>query len=319
MLHQSPPLAERVFSVEDYLNSQKDPSQAWRDEKKKKFAPKIFESLADLKVGKSPPRNLSPASINLFLEEPALWLIERFFYVFGEGSVKMHIGNAFEAEIQARLLGLSESQAAMVSRSVLGTKIAEDELPVEPAEFEQLLISVTKRVNLAYPWMASLGKLKKTQETATLALPYLSRPIIGYTDFRFDNSGFAEDFGPQTGWIVDTKSTDSMPAHSEAKEEHLRAMALYLSHFTNCNGAFVYASDKRMIPLPYARKDLQGHLNHLIAGAKAIDNIIQVWSTLVGTQRWRAIADMYPPRTPNGFRWDDKRRFIASLIWGTPH
>lgn len=171
-------------------------------------------------------KHLSPSSLRLYRDEPAVWVMRYMMGLRDEGKAAMWRGKAVEAGLDIVLYGGTQEQgrAAMYAewdRNALGD-ISDDTY----SEFERLKGFLEQACKGVEGRPIPLVR----QGDVSITVPGVEVPIIGRTDYEWSDKG------------LDLKTTKRMP--SAAKPEHVEQMAVYMKGKKK-PFALLYCSDKR--------------------------------------------------------------------------
>jgi hypothetical protein len=175
--------------------------------------------------------HLSPSSLNLFAQEPALWVVQYLMgRRFGVGCAA-HRGSAAENGVQAGLmdprLPIENCQAIALQAYDSLTALSAD---TRRAKEREALPGI---VAGAVTELRQYGPVTDYQSKVTHRFDGVPVDVWGYLDFQFAGSGV----------IVDLKTTLRIP--SEISPQHARQVAFYV-HATNSEGRLAYVSPSKL-------------------------------------------------------------------------
>lgn len=249
--------------------------------------------------------HISASQINRFLDEPALWIIERLYGVRGNAGPKAWRGTACEAAMDAVLFenandadALKAAMARFEQES--GGEIRDDILEAAegiPAYLANLL-PVARKI------AAEKGKPLIRQARIELDLPGIKARVIGYVDYLWDDAG------------MDLKTTARAPSFTDNgrikdKAEHLRQVAIY-AQAKGRPFSLLYATptkNKPAIPYMVSDEECATAMRQVMAAAKAMDNLLAK-----AADRDR-LAAFYPPRDLDSYVWSPETIAKAREIW----
>ena len=252
----------------------------------------------------------SAYQVNLFLDEPALWLMERFMKVRSTAGASAWRGKAVEAAADLVLFQKADDDAALARAYEVFELDAQGEIS---DEIEKARGEIAPMLRNLIPSLRELGVPFSRQAKFTVDVPGVDIQVYGYVDYRF------------TDWLMDLKSTGKMPSLFEDgrikdKAEHLRAMAIY-ERGLGLRPVLCYVTpgkpDKgkdRKEPLFYTphREELDASWRMVEAALRAMERI---QNAIEGGREIGDVAMMYPPRDLAGFRWSDATRSTATKLW----
>ncbi len=176
-------------------------------------------------------KHLSPSSINLFANEPALWVVQ---YLYGRKfgvSCAAHRGTAAEAGVEAGLIDharpIDECQQIALLKYDTLTAFSSD--PKRAKERE----GIPGMVAGAVKELRQYGRLTGYQEKIVHRFDDVPVDVLGFLDFRFGDAGI----------VVDLKTT--LRLNSEISPPHGRQVSHYI-HATNYEGRVCYATPAKL-------------------------------------------------------------------------
>jgi len=179
--------------------------------------------------------HLSPSSLNLWATEPAFWAMNKLLgHKFPPG-VSAIRGTAVEQGINIGLqrptYGFAHKDICVrTAETIFDNSVLEYAFDGEDystaAERERKRIS--GYVYNGFEVLSQYGKPSGVQDRVEINLDDVPVPVIGYTDWRFDDLGV----------IVDLKTTDRLP--SSIRTSHARQGAVYAKAYDNYAMVFVY-------------------------------------------------------------------------------
>jgi PD-(D/E)XK nuclease superfamily len=175
--------------------------------------------------------HLSPSSINLFANEPALWVCQYLMgRRFGVGCAA-HRGSAAENGVQAGLLdpamAIENCQAIALQAYDSLTALSADTRRAKERE------AIPGIVAQAVAELRQYGPLTGYQTKIVHRFDDVPVDVWGFLDFQFAGSGV----------IVDLKTTLRLP--SEISPQHGRQVAFYV-RATNNEGRLLYATPAKL-------------------------------------------------------------------------
>lgn len=176
--------------------------------------------------------HLSASQINLWLNAPSLWVMEKLMGKRGGMGCAAHRGTAAEAGISAGLFdpSLSHEDCVAVAMPVYDRLTALSGDPKRDAERAVIPGMIQQGLALrehGLPIRPNEGDQHKIE----VRLEGVSVPIIGYLDWLYPEE------------VLDLKTTNRVP--SAMSETHLRQASLYKLAHPSRRVRFFYASDKK--------------------------------------------------------------------------
>ena len=176
-------------------------------------------------------KHLSPSSLNLFANEPALWVVQYLMgRRFGVGCAA-HRGTASEEGVQAGLIDdkkpIEECQEIAIKKFDALTALSGD------GRREKERAAIPGIVEQAITELRQYGPLTGYQGKVVNRFDDLQVDLLGFYDFLFGDAGI----------IVDLKT--SLKLASAINPAHARQVSHYIRG-TNLEGRVCYATDKRL-------------------------------------------------------------------------
>ena len=237
---------------------------------------------------------LSPSQINLFLNEPSIWVLNRFFGVYGTMGAAAKRGNAVEVGLTGILLqGLSHEEATGTALRIFDQEvenISDDKKDEERGLIEPMIAQATECfLDMPTP-IATQIRFEETIHDV---------PMLGIADF---------DMG---GHYVDLKTTKRCPSAVEnISAEHLRQVAYY-HHASNKPQKLAYVTPKKYAVYQVTDAQIAEAKQELYAACKAMFACYEIEEK----QGKEALTVLYPPRDTKSFYWDDATLRAAQEIW----
>lgn len=253
------------------------------------------------------PTKLSPSSINLFLEDPARWVLRYGFGVKGRQSAAMLKGIAVEAGVQAiwwptltgRPMEEREAFALKVARNNFmlnlhadgGLRDSKDELAYE--SIEDALYHAVRGVTAIDPSMPLFQ--------VRLGVKYAWSDVEGFCDFWW----------PTSGHLVDLKVTGRV--QTSAPANHARQMAHYWDAIRRTGRTepfktyLLYASDKKLGLVEVPEDALIAAAGENYRTTRVIANALRLYD-------WDQMLGMYAPNFES-YVWCEDSRLAAERLW----
>ena len=234
-------------------------------------------------------RHISHSSLDLALNEMPAWVAQYLFKKrrpMGAAAVRgqaveigvkiMHDGGEFDDP-------LTESLAFYNKNTRLG--IDGDTREKEAGHIQPMLEQYQKLHGID-EWDGTIHSLPNTeasQRRIELELPGIGIPLIGYTDFEFEDS------------IVDLKTTTRMPSAISAS--HRRQGAIYQRASGNRRMDFIYLTPKKAAR--YTLENSEQEWAEVCTIARKLQNFLAAFETR------EAVADVLMPNYGHPFYWKD--------------
>lgn len=237
---------------------------------------------------------LSPSQINLFLTEPSVWVLNKFYGIYGDMGAAAKRGQAVEHGLNSFLMnGLEIATAKKAALHVFDEEM--ENIYDDKTEEERSIIE--PMIDQAVELFSELEAPEKIQVRHEVM--FGEAPMLGIVDF---------DMGE---YCIDLKSTKRCPSSAEnISAEHIRQMAYYF-HATGKPQKLAYVTPKKYALYEVSQEQINQALKEMHAAVKAM------WSCYeISEQRGNdALTILYPPRDTNSFYWDTKTLNKAQEIW----
>ncbi len=233
---------------------------------------------------------ISPSQINTFLDEPAIWVMNKFHKTYSEGGAKMWIGTSVEKALESILVyNFSYEDAlewAFKVFDIASTKVIDEDAAEQRARIPAIL---KQALELIIP-------LDGFQEFQTEIFGQIEGiNVKAKSDFRF------------TGFHLDTKTTSRMISEVEnMSAEHVRQLAIYRM-LTGEEQRILYATEKKgaiYIPTQAMYTIAEQEIRGAVRAMKEAYNLGQDKCEI-----------LYCPRDFSSFRWDEITLKKAKEIW----
>lgn len=209
--------------------------------------------------------HLSASSINLWLNAPSLFVLEKLLKFRGNMGCAAHRGTAAEAGVSAGLFD-PDLQAEDCEEVAIGVYDRLTALSGDPKrDAERLVVPGMVRQGLALrshgvPIRPNLGDQHKVEIT----LEGVPVPVIGYLDWLYPEE------------ILDLKSTLRVP--SSMSETHLRQASIYKTAHMDRRVRFFYVSDKRSEKHTLTREQYDQAMRELTCAAQRLGRFLALSS-----------------------------------------
>lgn len=170
--------------------------------------------------------HLSASTLNLWVNDPGLWLLEKLLGHRSPVTALMARGRAVEEGIHSGLIDPGASVDDCIGRALSAYDREMVLVANERRESERLAIPGYVTNGLTH--LREYGIPTAYQERVDLRLPDVPLPILGYLDWRF----------AQHGLIVDLKTSERLP--STISPAHARQGAIYARAHGHCGMRFAY-------------------------------------------------------------------------------
>jgi hypothetical protein len=235
-------------------------------------------------------RYLSPSSLNLFQNEPALWTLRYLFGLKDDSGPAAKRGSAVEAGMDVILYEgtVEEAHKVALDNFALNTGGLAD------AEHEKERALIPGMLTMA---IEASSKFPKWPNSRQLRVEHrfegIEVPVIGYVDYLWQD------------WGLDLKTTQRMP--NSPKADHVRQIALYAAAKQR-PFKLLYVTDKRHSLFSVEPEDLDVMLADMRRIALSLRKI------LAKSDCREEVTEFFNPNW-DSFYWSDEARKEASRIW----
>ena len=253
---------------------------------------------------------LSPSAINLFIEEPALWVMRYFYKVYGGTNIY-----AVRGKIVEEMINLSLDKGYPVS--------FDEFLPhaVEKTLFDNVEITLQDYKDF-YNWGCKIEPILKKYEITSqqdrLEGELFGAKVAGYIDYFIEG-----DPTCRGSFYLDLKTAAKIPnilvrgertgMLPSVKAANVRQQVIY-SELSGIDTALLFADEEgNTLYYDVSQRDYDEQLPII---EKTINNIKKLLTMDIKD----VIIDIKPKKSStgksmNGFFWDDKLRAEAKKIW----
>lgn len=238
---------------------------------------------------------ISPSQVNTFLNEPSVWILNKFLGIYGDMGSAAKRGQAVE-------LGLD-----LIMMNGMDFDTAKDRaLAVFDKEMENLYCEKTEKNRDNIPLYLEQAvdcflniddELKQNQIRLEGHIGDI--PALGIADYDFSD------------YLLDLKTTERCPSTNETVSvEHQRQVAYYYL----CTGKrqkLAYVTPKKYAIHEITQEQIDKAVKELNAASKAMAAAYSIDEN----QGIEALTTLYPPRDTNCFYWDTKTLNKAQDIW----
>ena len=245
--------------------------------------------------------HLSPSSLNLFLAEPAMWVMKYVHNLKSDAGYAAKRGTAVEAGMTALLLGATV-EGAVRSAEVnwrLNTDVEKDGVPSPDVTTEAVYEADLIKPMVEQIAQACAGWPRPISTQRKVALDWSGAPstrsvipIIGYLDYELDEA------------VIDLKTTKAAP--SAPRPDHVRQGALY-AKATNKPVTLLYVTPKRHVAHLLTPDLVEQGWAQLTRAASALERVLAVCTR-------EDLTKIYVPDFDH-YVWDDKSRLAAQEVY----
>jgi len=246
---------------------------------------------------------LSPSSLNLFIEEPCLWMLKHFFGMRGSANIYAIRGKLVEDYLNIVIDENKEPSQEDYIKKVLPS-IFFDNIEVLPENLEDFYSWGKHCLPVYKETIKDHGALVSRQKYIQGKIGGLT--LGGYLDFEFENITVdLKTVSKLPNLLVRGARAGQLPAFKAA---NIRQQAIY-SAITNKTAALLFI-DKDGRNLFYALKpeDIEEVKPSIKKAIEEVKNIID--------KGFDAIFQDYRPKNTNSMYWDNDLKIKANEIWG---
>ena len=244
---------------------------------------------------------LSPSSIATFIENPAMYVMEKIFNYKFKGSAAASRGTFIERGVNI-ILSNSNNDPVEVSKSIVLDFINECEQYKYPQEdIEKELFFIEKAIQVLPNKLKQFGKVVGYQKE--VGYDYKGVQLKGYTDFEFSNN--------DNLLFIDLKTTGKIP---KATTRHKIQQYIY-SKATNVENRLFYiqvlkTKEPRIEEYKLTEED---EIMIPLLVNQAINNINVLCSLANTKEDWKRLVTP----NPDDWKWNDEDKQKARKeIWG---
>lgn len=222
--------------------------------------------------------HLSPSSLNLFLSQPAAWVLRYVVKATDNGpSPAAWRGTAVEAGMTALLLGSPRDAALTAAHTNYDLNAAgHDGVEDERAIIAPMLDRVADTV-------ATWPRPVSTQRRVSVNYGDSMPPIIGFLDYEMPDH------------VVDLKTTKALP--SSPRPDHVRQAALY-ARATNLPVRLMYVTPKKVATYEVTPEQVAEGWGQLVKAASALELVLHTFFP-------QQLATIYVPDFDH-YVWNDQ-------------
>lgn len=234
--------------------------------------------------------HLSPSSLNLWINAPALWVAEKIFGRRGAQSAAMARGVAVEDAVVAVVAKGQTAEAAInaATRRFDGRFFMADERTTKERDV------IAPMVEQALKVVAPLGAPEFPEEGQNKV-----ELICNCGSFKIPFIGYLDLFYPQHGRVIDIKSTLRMP--SRMTPGHQLQRAIYARAMGNSSVEFLYVSPSKSALLA------DGDVASILARVKWQTSRLEAFLAALDRDQMRAIV----PVGDSSFYWSGNEAVLT--------
>jgi hypothetical protein len=235
-------------------------------------------------------RHLSPSSLSLYRNSPALWCLRYLFGIKDPANAYAWRGRAIEAAVDAIVLdGVSDDVAIDRAKHTFELS-AHGEITPEITKERQALPNLVKQ---AAPLFRRLGKPSSRQHKIEFWVDGVEVPILGFADYAYDE------------FVIDLKTTFALP--SQPRPDDCVQVVMY-GDALNKRPGLVYVTPRKVARYPHTDIDIEAARRTLRQSAHAVR------AMLAATDDREHAATLFVPDLDN-YRWTDTTRDAAERLW----
>lgn len=241
--------------------------------------------------------HLSASQINLWINAPSLWVMEKLLAKRGGVGCSAHRGTAAEAGVSAGLFNpaMTHEECVAVALPVYDRLTALSGDPKRETERGVISGMVQQGLSLrdhGLPIRPNEGDQHKIE----VRLEGVSVPVIGYLDWLY------------TDEVLDLKTTLRVP--SAMSEAHLRQASLYKLAHMDKRVRFFYASDKKSEKHTLTREQYDASMRSLTLTAQRLERFLGLSGDA------RELAAIVPHSSESFYFADAQTKANAIEIYG---
>lgn len=202
--------------------------------------------------------HISVSQLNLWAAAPGVYVMERLLGHKAPVGAAAHRGSAVEDGVSLGLAGAPLNECVDLANARFTEKTAMSPDYSRDKERAALASMVDKGIRLLSPW----GRPDRCQQKKEWRMDGIAVPVLGYSDFEYDEHGL----------IIDLKSTHALP--SKIKSSHARQVASYLGSGANMTGGIAYVTTKKATL--YKLENALEHVAALTRMALSLQNFLSL-------------------------------------------
>lgn len=193
--------------------------------------------------------HISPSQVNTYLEDPAYWLATKVLKKRTSIGPAAMRGQAVETGVATAVFDANASieECQNVAIKQFKSKTAFDRSEARDRELKNISPMVEQAIDALDE--LKLGQAEPPargiQHAIKISIEGLLVPVIGFLDFKF----------PESGTIVDLKTTTRMPSYGQIKPRDARQGAVYKRAHGNFDMKFVYVTPKKALAVSLENAD----------------------------------------------------------------
>lgn len=238
---------------------------------------------------------ISPSQINLFLNEPSIWVLNKFFGIYGDMGAAVKRGNAVEVGLNMVLMNDFEYDVALNRAYAVFDQEMEN---IHDDKTEQERANIAGYLEQAITLFKEIGELPLSTQVRHEP-EIFDLPCLGIVDFDYPS------------FQVDLKTTMRCPSCVEnISSEHLRQTTIY-NMSSDKPQKLAYVTPKKYALYEVTKEQHDNAKAEILAAIHAMKSAYEIEE-----QRGReALAVLYPPRDTKSFYWDTKTLNAAQDVW----
>lgn len=243
--------------------------------------------------------HLSASSINEYIQNPARWLLHVSGFRDRAGVPAMWRGTAVDKAITAALLeGLSDDEALEMANKSFADEQEEAlraNQPVSVKKSEAEGEAVERYLRIALPHYRSLGTPLDSQKKIKMEFDFMSIPIIGYLDLKYE------------GIVRDIKTVSRLP--SVVPTTVSRQLAIYATAEQSLPLVdYVHSTKKSAQVVVMGVPDVEGHMRTVERAAMGMQRLLGLSKDI------KEIARFVMPNFDD-WRWSESEKIAAKELW----
>ena len=206
--------------------------------------------------------HLSSQSVNLFLSNPAMFVLKYCEGYKGPTNAAMLRGNTSDKMIGVAVMDTKIKLDELENRAVDYFNAALDDIEDEPETINKELESVRSYVKTGVPFYRKLGKPISYQQEVNLDFDDIPVPILGYCDLEYSNC------------IRDIKTTTRSP--SKLPEQVSRQLCIYATALEKptAYADYIVSNTRNQSVVTLECDDLNLRLDEVYRASLAITNLL---------------------------------------------
>jgi hypothetical protein len=230
-----------------------------------------------------------------------------FFGIRSARGPRLWAGLGAEAAIDAGLKDPRLDFAGMlaIAGAVFRKEAADGATFAEQTEILDFMDSMAGYLETGYERLVRYGTPTGYQvEISGYRLPGIDFSIYGKMDWTWPTR------------FVDLKTTQRVPSKPEPKLDHVRQMTTYGDAAGIDEAVLIYTGEEKYQEITLTPEHKALGRFHTRALVEPMDRILNNFESVTADGAdWQRPFRIYPPRDPYSYRWDDRMREAARVIW----